>query len=542
MTTYSIAATIIRSWDSNGVLNLSPQFCELFGHSELELRARPLREWIHPDDWPSLEEAMVSGEGQVSARHSARDGSWILVDWDVRTDQGTTVAFGVVGHDEQPLRSPPLSRSGTLAANNIETLEAMARIVEAKNPGLRCSILLMDPSGQHVTVGAGPSLPDEYNALVDGLRIGPAVGSCGTAAYWNVPVVVENIFEDPLWIDLRDAATVAGVSACWSHPVPASDGGVLGAMALYQDEPGGPTQHQMDCLEIAARMVGLAVERDRLEARLQEAAKMEAIGRLAGGVAHDFNNLLTVIFGHVAQIRESLPAAPAARTLEAILLAANHASEITARLLAFGRKQARQPESVEIREVVVDMIQVLKSVIGEDISVSVTDISSGSITIDRTQLGQIMLNLVLNARDAMPTGGRLDIESHIATASELTTAGAPARPGFYMAITVTDSGQGMDEATMGQVFEPFFTTKDQTRGAGLGLATVYGLTGQNGGYVSVKSAVGKGATFTLLFPSNPSPSDPSLSSDPSPSLGLRNTADDGDTEPFCPQQVALPTP
>jgi PAS domain S-box-containing protein len=261
--------TILRPVDSGRPLRVNRQFAERVGFTSEELAERPFLEWIHPDDREALERALVAGEASVDARHESRLGSWFPFRWNVKSDGDSTVALGVL-HDrfDVVLDDPTpraLSESGTL--NGL--LVAMARIVEAKNPGMRCSILLVDCSGQRIEGGAGPSLPCAYNEAVEGLRIGPMVGSCGTAAFWNVPVVVENIAEDPLWKDLRDAATLAGVSACWSQPVRDTGGNVLGAMALYNDRPRAPTRAQMDGLEIAAHMVGLAIERHRLEEKLR---------------------------------------------------------------------------------------------------------------------------------------------------------------------------------------------------------------------------------------------------------------------------------
>ncbi|MBT3344923.1 MAG: response regulator [Gemmatimonadetes bacterium] len=483
-------------------MRVNRTFSELVGFTTKDLALDPLINWIHPDDWPGLEEVLKTGSGRVEARHRSTESGWIPFEWRVQTSETGPVALGrqpgtpkAPAHVEEANTTPPVAPIN-------QTLQAMARITEAQNPGLRCSILLVDSSGTQVTVGAGPSLPAAYNEAVEGLHIGPAVGSCGTASYWNLPVIVEDIETDPLWKNLRGAAAIAGVRACWSMPVTATDGGVLGAMALYADEPLAPTQSQMDGLQAAARMAGLAIERDRLEDRLREAAKIEAIGRLAGGVAHDFNNLLTVILGHVESMREQPDQAPEEQTLDAILHAVQDASEITSQLLAFGRKQPWRPERVDLAALMLDVMQVLDPLIGDDISVSVSsDPSLGSISIDATQLRQIMLNLVLNARDAMPHGGRLSIETRHAERQEVMVIDAECPKGSYVGITVVDSGSGMDTETKSQIFEPFFTTKEGLHGTGLGLASAYGLTRQNGGYLAVESGVGEGTKFKLFFPS-----------------------------------------
>lgn len=493
--------SILRSIGSHEVLRTNRSFEGLLQLTDEDLRVRPLVEWIHPDDQAALKRALDSGAGFAHARHRTKTEDWVCFDWLVKTGEGGTFALGRLG-PEPGTPARPSSAAATAAASKAETLEAMARIVETSNPGMRCSILLVDQATGRVTVGAGPSLPAAYNNAVEGLHIGPTVGSCGTAAYWNVPVVVEDIANDYLWRELRDAAALAGVRACWSHPIITTTGSVLGAVALYADEPRVPFPSQMDGLAIAARMIGLALERDRLEDQLRQSAQLEAIGRLAGGIAHDFNNLLTVILGHVELMRQNAPAAPEPQILEAISQAVDRASRITSQLLAFGRRQTHHPERVELGEVVLDVVRVLRPVIGDQISVSVvTDPEARSAMIDRTQLGQIMLNLVLNARDAMPAGGQLDIETRPATSNEIAQLHLAHSQGTFMAVTVTDNGRGMDAHTRTHVFEPFFSTKEG-RHSGLGLATVYGLTRQNGGYVSVRSEVNQGTTFSLFFPTH----------------------------------------
>ena len=498
MSTQSDAPSILRSVGSPET-RTNRSFGELLGLTTEELQVRPLLEWIHPEDQTALGTVLKAGSGSVRARHGAkRMDEWVWFDWLVKTGATGVFAFGRLGGDGSA-KPGATAAAGTQA----EALRAMALIVEASNPGMRCSILLVDPETGRVAVGAGPSLPAEYNDAVEGLHIGPAVGSCGTAAFWNVPVVVENINEDLLWRDLRAAAAIAGVRACWSHPITASDGSVLGAVALYADEPRSPNPSQMDGLAIAARMIGLALDRERLEERLRQAAQLEAIGRLAGGIAHDFNNILTVILGHMELMRRQAPSTPSPQTLEAISVAVDRASKITSQLLAFGRKQPHRPERVELGEVVLDVMRLLNPVIGDEISVSVrSDPSAGWITIDRTQLGQIMLNLVLNARDAMPIGGRLEIETRPATSAEIARMNPENPRGSFVLLAVTDDGQGMSPQTKSHMFEPFFSTKEGSHNSGLGLATVYGLTRQNGGYISVRSEVGQGTTFSLYFPTS----------------------------------------
>ena len=496
MPVQSDAPSILRSVVTSET-RTNRSFAEQLGLTAEELQVRPLLDWIHPEDKAALEEVITTGSGSVRARHSTkRNDEWVCFDWSVKT--GADGAFAL-GHLAGTLRVP--TRAAVSAATKGEALVAMALIVEASNPGMRCSILLVDPKTGRILVGAGPSFPAEYNKAVEELHIGPSVGSCGTAAFWNVPVVVENIAEDPLWRELRVAAAIAGVGASWSHPITSHDGAVLGAVAIYADEPRAPNPSQMDGLAIAARMIGLAIDRDRLEEQLRQAVQLEAIGRLAGGIAHDFNNLLTVIIGHVELMRLHAPSAPAPETLEAISLAAGRASEITSQLLAFGRKRPHRPERVELGEEVFDVMRLLKPIIGDEISVSVvSDPSAGWITVDRAQLSQIMLNLVLNARDAMPTGGRLEVEIRHATVGDVARVNPENPNGPFVSLTVTDNGCGMDPKTKDRVFEPFFSMKSGDQHSGLGLATVYGLTRQNGGYVSVRSEVDQGTTFLLYFP------------------------------------------
>jgi len=395
----------------------------------------------------------------------------------------------------------PLERSSDIKP----TLEAMARIVESKNPGKKCSILLTDDKREYIVGGAGPSFPDAYNKAVEGLRIGPFVGSCGTASFWNVPVVVEDIYSDLLWQDLREAATIAGVSACWSHPISASDGPVLGAVALYSVEPAAPEQHHMDYLELAAKMVALAVERDQLEEQLRQTVKMEAIGVLAGGVAHDFNNMLATIMGNAEIAISILPEnGKATSMLQEIVTASVGASELCNQMLNYAGRGARATELVECNALVREIGGLLQVTLSKKASLEF-DLQDGPLGVlaDRSQLSRVMMNLITNASDAIGEN-----EGHIVvgTRSETCTSEQldAIHPDFqltageYVRVWVSDSGAGMDGQTVASIFDPFFSTK--STGRGLGLAAVHGIMRSHKGAIKLDSAIGEGTTFSLFLP------------------------------------------
>jgi signal transduction histidine kinase len=243
--------------------------------------------------------------------------------------------------------------------------------------------------------------------------------------------------------------------------------------------------------------------RDR-EEQLRQAQKMEAIGRLAGGVAHDFNNLLTAIIGFTDLIAERLdPGDPTALDVREIRKAADRASALTRQLLAFSRKQFLDPNVLDLNETVLGLIQMLPRVIGEHIS---TDTRLAPdlrpVWADASRMDQVLVNLVLNARDAMPAGGRLTIETANATLDEerIRAEGLSLTPGRYVMLAVIDNGTGMDAATRARAFEPFFTTKPKGKGTGLGLATVYGIVDQTGGGIALDTAQERGTSVRIYLP------------------------------------------
>ena len=263
----------------------------------------------------------------------------------------------------------------------------------------------------------------------------------------------------------------------------------------------------------AARLVGTHVdvsERKHLEEQFRQAQKMEAIGQLAGGIAHDFNNILTGVRGSTQFVREDLEEGTQARQdLDEALALVDKASHLTRQLLAFGRRQALQPEVLQLNSVVEGSIRMWGGLIGENIEMEFAPAPDlCSVEADPRQIELVLMNLVVNARDAMPRGGRVLIET-----SHVTLAGSEAderdvAAGHYARISVADTGCGMDQATRQRIFEPFFTTKEKGKGTGLGLATVYGIVKQHGGGITVRSEPGAGTTFDVLLPAAAGHGDP----------------------------------
>ncbi|MGC0773014.1 MAG: ATP-binding protein [Candidatus Acidiferrum sp.] len=246
-----------------------------------------------------------------------------------------------------------------------------------------------------------------------------------------------------------------------------------------------------------------ATEKEQLESQLRQAQKMDALGRLAGGVAHDFNNLLTVIRGHSELLLDRiLPGDSLHNHSQQILRTADRAASLTRQLLAFSRMQVLQAKVLDVNELIADLGKLLRRLVREDIEFSLhLGDSLGRFKADPGQFEQVLLNLTVNASDAMPLGGKLTIETQNVVVDESYARKLPtAEPGHYILVSVTDSGCGMDDATKARVFEPFFTTKEPGKGTGLGLATVYGVVKQSGGYISLDSEPGKGTRFELYFP------------------------------------------
>ncbi len=306
------------------------------------------------------------------------------------------------------------------------------------------------------------------------------------------------IFNQPINYDeflaqLRDRGSYQGFECTWRCQDRKTILVRLGGWSVL-DETG-----EISYLEVFAENV---TERKQLENQLRQAQKLQAIGQLAGGVAHDFNNLLTVVEGQVEMMLSEVPLSGGLRhRLEAVEKAAHLASTLTRRLLAFSRLQVLQSKVLDLNVVIAGMSQMLARLIGENIEMTfLPGADLGRVKADPSQIEQVLMNLVVNARDAMPEGGQLTIETHNAHLDATYPQQAIVERGDYVLLVVSDTGRGMDGETQARIFEPFFSTKQPGQGTGLGLSMVYGVVKQSGGYIWVYSEPAKGATFKIYLP------------------------------------------
>src|SRR6267378_3271979 len=325
-----------------------------------------------------------------------------------------------------------------------------------------------------------------YLARLNNLLLG--LGLVAVLAGGTLVYLISDTFTRPL------AALLEGVHALaegnFTYPIEARGGDELAQVTRAFDGMRGTLQRN-------------EAERQQLEEQLRQAQKMEALGRLAGGVAHDFNNLLTVIKGHSELLIDRMkPADVFYGSTQQIMKTADRAASLTRQLLAFSRMQVLQPRILDLNTLVADMSKLLRRLVREDIEFGFQlGDSLGRVKADPGQIEQVLLNLTVNASDAMPQGGKLTIETKkLKVDAAYAHARPPLKPGQYVQLAITDTGHGMDAATKSRIFEPFFTTKEAGKGTGLGLATVYGVVRQSGGFIWVESSPGNGARFEIYLP------------------------------------------
>jgi two-component system cell cycle sensor histidine kinase/response regulator CckA len=368
-----------------------------------------------------------------------------------------------------------------------------------------------------------PDLDDRavLDRATEGLRLPQGAGLAGEA--WDTAQV--EWFDDlgaRLAPARAEAARALGLRSATVVPVITEDA-VAGAVVLFHRSAARPPEDLLRLASDVGARLGLFIERTRnaealrrAEEQLRQSQKMEAIGRLAGGIAHDFNNLLTVIGGHAQMLADELPAEiHARRDAEAIVTAAERAASLTAGLLAFSRKQVAHPRVLNLGDILRSMSRLLRRMVGEDVPITIhvaPDV--GHVLADASHVEQVLMNLAVNARDAMPDGGQLVFALENVDVGAATADTLPHGP--YVLLTVSDTGVGMDPETRARLFEPFFTTKPVGKGTGLGLSTVYGIVKQSGGDIRVDSEPGRGTTFRIFLPRVEAPSDPQPDVAPDP--------------------------
>jgi two-component system, cell cycle sensor histidine kinase and response regulator CckA len=471
----------------DNVLYLNPAACRLIGAERPdEVIGRSILDFVHPEERSRIRTQYAA---PVRERRSARTRERRLLRLDGQVIDAEVVAVPITYR-----RSPAVQvmiRDMTAQRQAEAGLRMSQERFRLLAEGVRdYAILMLDPLGFVTSWNRGAErltglradeairkpidllFTEEDNAAARGERV-------------LADAVARGRCEDEGWCVRSDGSRFWASIAVTALLDP--DGRSLGFAAIVRD--------------LTERREAEAALR-RSEDHLRQAQKMEGIGRLAGGIAHDFNNLLTAIQGHAQFLLEDLPVEhPTRGDAEEIRRAADRAAALTRQLLAFSRRQVLQPQVLDLNAVIRDMNKMLRRVIREDIAL-VTSLAEDAWNIyaDAGQIEQVLMNLVVNARDAMPSGGSLTVATrNIEIEEGYVVGGAGPHAGFHVQLTVSDTGLGMDKETQARIFEPFFTTKPEGQGTGLGLATVYGIVQQSGGHISVYSEPGRGTTFRILL-------------------------------------------
>jgi signal transduction histidine kinase/ActR/RegA family two-component response regulator len=419
-------------------------------------------------------------------------------------------------HRSQELRTGQFGAEQQLILEQIacgaplaDVLRAIVASIELHSDGM-CSILLLDAEHRTLTHAAAPRLPAQYVKSIDGSRIGPAAGSCGSAAYLGERVIVGDIATHPFWTDYRHLALPFGLRACWSTPILSQAREVLGTFAVYYGQPREPTPQELSLVDAATHLTSIAImrehaelEKKQLEAQVKLAQRMESLGTLAGGIAHEFNNILAGVIGYLELAQQELPAAhPVRERLDVVLSATDRAVDLVAQILAFSRRREIQRLPITLQPVVEEALRLLRATLPAMVEIR-AGFPAQNLTVlaDASQIHQILLNLATNAVHAMNRRGVLSFSLQPVTLREPVSAvGGLIPPGRYMRLALADDGTGMDEETLTRIFEPFFTTKRAGEGTGLGLSVVRGIVQEHGASLSVRSSLGLGTTFEIYFP------------------------------------------
>jgi len=497
---------------------VNQRFVDFTGRSIEELLGWEWGSSIHPDDLSShvglWRAALAAGEPMESeVRVRGRDGDYrclLMRNVPFRDELGNIVKwYGTAIEIEDRKRAEMLLAGEKRLLEMIARgdsrafiLDALCRLVEELASGSLSSILLLDSTGKRLRHGAAPSLPIPYTDAIDGGAIGPAAGSCGTAAYRAEPVIVSDIATDPLWADYRDLALAHGLRACWSTPILTSEGRVLGTFAMYYREPRSPTLREQDVIEQITHLASIAIEREQAEERLRQAqadlarvSRVTTMGELTASVAHEVNQPIAAavtnanaclrwLAGDIANLEEARAAATR------IVRDGTRAAEIISRIRLLFKKGTPQRELVDVNEVIRETIALLRS---EATRYSISVRTEPAATLpqimgDRVQLQQVLMNLIMNSIEAMKDvdGTReLVIESQQGENEEVL-------------VSVSDTGVGLPPHQADQIFNAFFSTKPH--GTGMGLSISRSIVESHGGRLWAAGNSPRGARFCLTLP------------------------------------------
>jgi PAS domain S-box-containing protein len=501
-------------WTSDNVARFT-------GHDVQEARGR---DWwvgqLHPDDRERVLAAHPTPYDvehlQLEYRFQRKDGSWFWVRDEkrlLRDDAGVPVevvgCWSDVTEGKRAERRQAMQHAVTEVLADSSSLRAAAPgLIRAVCEALGArfgAVWEIDPHGQRLCcadVWQAPALAAAaLEAETRAMSFAPGIGLPGRVWSSGTPLLVQDVACDPAFLRTVSAAA-AGLHGAFGFPIRLRDQvvGVLDCLSPGRPEP---EPELLVLLDAIGSQIGQFIEHRRADDQLRQSQKMEAIGQLAGGIAHDFNNIMGVILGYGELASRELGAEHRTqRRLAEMRKAAERAAALTRQILTFSRRQPIESRVCDLNDIVQDMETMLRRLIGEDVRLAVAlGEGLGHVRADPGQLAQVVMNLAVNARDAMPAGGRLIIETSNADLDEAFVRSHPdARTGPHVVLAVGDTGTGMDPATLARVFEPFFTTKEAGKGTGLGLAVVYGIVTQGGGSLSVESEPGRGSTFRICLP------------------------------------------